>query len=144
MFKFALFMNFYAYFYPGFYDDSYRLSGTEWNIVRSAKPRTVDHHQPRIPQGGYYNQLDQTTLKEQINAAISYGIKGFMVCYYWDFEQSCPIMDEPLKELMLAVEGTDFEFNLMWVLRLPHRQLPIEQGNYGKYHNHPWFKKRIQ
>ena len=137
-------MNFYAYFYPGFYDDSYRLSGSEWNIVREAQPRTKDHHQPRIPQGGYYNQADPTEIKKQITLARSYGIKGFMVCYYWDFEQSCPIMDEPLKQLMLAVEGTDFEFNLMWVLRLPHKQLPIKQGKYGKYQDHPWFKKRIQ
>ncbi|NBO59803.1 MAG: hypothetical protein EBU82_02395 [Flavobacteriia bacterium] len=144
MFKFAALMNFYTYFYPGFYNDTYRLSGSEWNIVRKAQPRSKDHHQPRIPQGGYYNQAETTEIKNQITLARTYGIKGFMVCYYWDFEQSCPIMDEPLKQLMLAVEGTDFEFNLMWVLRLPHRILPIEEGSYGKYHNHPWFKKRIQ
>jgi len=137
-------MNIYAYYYPGFFEDNYRISGSEWKLLQDAKARRTGHYQPRIPLQGYYDQTQYATCKAQIELAQSYGIKGFMVCFYWDFESSIPILGEVLDVLMRAMEGTTFEFNIMWVLRLPHQSLPIEQGSYGKYHNHPWFKKRIQ
>lgn len=139
-------MKVFTYYYPGFFDDSYRISGTEWNIIKDAKPRTQKHYQPRVPLNGYYDQSKIETFKEQIKLAKEHGIDGFMICYYWDFETSKPVMNQPLDSLMAALNEIDFdfEFNLMWVLRLPHQHLPISDGSYGKYHNHPWFKKRIQ
>jgi hypothetical protein len=137
-------MKVFAYYYPGFFDDEYRISGSEWNVVKSAKPRNERHYQPRIPVGGYYNQCNPDNCKAQIELAMQYGINGFMICYYWDFESSQPIMNQPLENLMEVIKDFDFEFNLMWVLRLPHRNLPIENGDYGNYNNHPWLKKRIQ
>jgi hypothetical protein len=137
-------MKVFAYYYPGFFDDEYRISGSEWNVVKSAKPRNERHYQPRIPVGGYYNQCNPDNCKAQIELAMQYGINGFMICYYWDFESSQPIMNQPLENLMEVIKDFDFEFNLMWVLRLPHRNLPIENGDYGNYNNHPWFKQRIQ
>jgi len=134
----------FAYYYPGFFDDEYRASGTEWNIVKSSKPRKKGHYQPRIPVVGYYDQCNPNSCREQIELAIKYGINGFMICYYWDFENSKPVMNQPLDNLMEVIKDFDFEFNLLWVLRLPHRYLPIENGKYGNYRNHPWFKKRIQ
>jgi hypothetical protein len=137
-------MDVYAYYYPGFYQDDYRITGTEWNVLKKALPRNKDHYQPRVPVNGYYDQADLQTCKEQIQLAQKYGINGFMICYYWDFESSKPIMNKPLDCLMDALIGTNFKFNLMWVLRLPHKELPIKNGDFGKYSNHPWFKKRIQ
>lgn len=137
-------MKIFAYYYPGYYNDNYRLTGTEWNSVKSCEARSNHHYQPRVPLDGYYDQSQFDVAKKQILTAINYGIDGFMVCCYWDFETQKPIMDEPLKQLLKASEGLDFEINLMWVLRLPHKELPISFGNFGKYSNHPWFIKRIQ
>ena len=137
-------MKVFAYYYPGFHDDNFRKSGTEWNIVKTARPRDKRHYQPRIPVDGYYDQTMINTCKLQIKLAKQYGIDGFMICYYWDFEKSEPIMDRPLETLMEVIDKFDFEFNLMWVLRLPHSNLPIENGNYGNYNDHPWFVERIQ
>ncbi len=137
-------MEIYTYYYPGFFDDNYRVTGSEWKLIQQAKPRNKVHYQPRIPADGYYEQNNLEQCKAQISLAQKYGIRGFMICYYWDFETSSPVMHEVLEQMMKAMEGTTFEFNIMWVLRLPHRILPIEEGSYGKYHNHPWFKKRIQ
>lgn len=137
-------MKIFAYYYPRFYDDSYRISKSEWNLMKQASPRHHSHYQPRVPLQGYYAQNNLEVCKQHIEWAQKYGIDGFMICYYWDFESGKPIMDEPLKYLIKAMEGTSFEFNLMWVLRLPHKELPLSDGNFGKYQNHPWFKKRIQ
>jgi hypothetical protein len=137
-------MKVFAYYYPGFFNDTYRVSGTEWNVVKSARPRSLKHDQPRVPSAGYYDQTDFDICCQQIKLASKYGIDGFMVCFYWDFETSKPVMNEPLEQLMKAIVGTEFQFNVMWVLRLPHKELPIQNGAYGKYQNHPWFKKRIQ
>lgn len=137
-------MKIFTYYYPGFFNDTYRISGTEWDIVKNAKQRNNKHYQPRVPLNGYYDQVNLETCKSQIELAKKNGIDGFMICYYWDFENSTPIMNEPLECLMKTLENIDFEFNIMWVLRLPHQQLPINNGKYGRYDNHPWFKKRIQ
>lgn len=139
-------MKVFTYYYPGFFEDSYRTSGSEWNIIKESKPRNLNHFQPRVPLNGYYDQTDLETCKSQIDLAKKHGIDGFMICYYWDFETSSPVMNEPLECVMKALDDVDFEFefNIMWVLRLPHQHLPISNGTYGKYDNHPWFKKRIQ
>ena len=118
-------MKIFTYYYPGYYNDSYRSSGTEWNSVKSCLARSKQHYQPRVPIDGYYDQSLFDEAKKQILTAIKYGIDGFMVCCYWDFETHQPIMDEPLKQLLKASEGLDFKINLMWVLRLPHKELPI-------------------
>jgi hypothetical protein len=137
-------MKIFAYYYPGYFNDNYRSFGSEWSLVKKAIPRSPKHLQPKIPLNGYYEQDNLETAKQQIETAISFGIDGFMVCYYWDFENSNPIMNEPLSYLLEACKGLDFTINLMWVLRLPHKELPIEYGNFNKYSSHPWFKKRIQ
>jgi hypothetical protein len=137
-------MKIFTYYYPGYYNDNYRSTGTEWNSVKSCIPRSKQHNQPRVPLDGYYDQSCLEVAKKQILTAIKHGINGFMVCCYWDFETHQPIMEEPLKQLLKASEGLDFQINLMWVLRLPHKELPIIYGNFGKYSNHPWFIKRIQ
>ena len=137
-------MKIFAYYYPGFFNDKYRLTGTEWELMKNAIPRNKKHYQPKKPLLGYYNQNSFDACLNQVELAEKFGIDGFMICYYWDFEMSEPIMNEPLEKLIEVIRGKKFQFNLMWVLRLPHKKLPISQGNYGKYQNHPWFKKRIQ
>ena len=78
-------MKIFAYYYPGYYNDNYRLTGTEWNSVKSCEARSNHHYQPRVPLEGYYDQSQFDVAKKQILTAINYGIDGFMVCCYWDF-----------------------------------------------------------
>ena len=74
-------MEVYTYYYPGFFEDSYRTSGSEWNIIKESKPRNLNHFQPRVPLHGYYDQTDLETCKSQIELAKKHGIDGFMICY---------------------------------------------------------------
>lgn len=109
-----------AYFYPGWEDSR---SFDEWEIVASGKPSFTGHWQPRIPRMRYY--LDDPGVMElQIRRAITYGVDGFVFCWYWD--KGTIHLPLGLKRLLEVVERfPGFAFGLMWANRVPHISLPI-------------------
>lgn len=85
---------------------------TEWTNVKKAKPLFKGHNQPRVPLNNYYyNLLDDSTFKWQIELAKKYGIDGFCFYHYW-FNGKL-LLEKPL-ENYLANKDLDFPFFFSW------------------------------
>ena len=82
-------MKIIAFYLPQFHaipenDEWWGKGFTEWTNVRSAKPLFDGHNQPVIPLNeNYYNLLDNSTIKWQIDIAKKYGVYGFCFYHYW-------------------------------------------------------------
>ena len=52
-----------VYYFPNYHPDStnskwHGANWTEWEVVKSAKPRFAGHEQPKIPSWGYFSEAD--------------------------------------------------------------------------------------
>lgn len=57
---------------------------TEWTSCKKAKPKYIDHYQPRIPLNeNYYDLSDSSVQVEQAKLAKEHGIYGFCYYHYW-------------------------------------------------------------
>lgn len=82
-------MRVIAFYLPQFHsipenDEWWGKGFTEWTNVKAAKPLFDGHDQPKEPlDGNYYNLLDNSTIKWQIDLAKKYGVYGFCFYHYW-------------------------------------------------------------
>ena len=82
-------MKILALYLPQFHaipenDEWWGKGFTEWVNVKKAKPLFEGHYQPRTPLNqNYYNLLDNSVKKWQIDLAKKHGIYGFCVYHYW-------------------------------------------------------------
>ena len=78
-------MKILALYLPQFHaipenDEWWGKGFTEWVNVKKARPLFEGHYQPRIPLNeNYYNLLDNSVKKWQIDLAKEHGIYGFCV-----------------------------------------------------------------
>eukprot|EP01049_Picozoa_sp_SAG25_P003132 SAG25_NODE_175_length_12811_cov_5.011721_11_plen_137_part_00 len=61
---------------------------TEWNLVKSAKPRFPGHQQPNVPLWGYQMDNDPAVMAQKIDAAADHGVDHFLFDWYWYNETS--------------------------------------------------------
>lgn len=86
---------------------------TEWTNVKKSYPLFYGHRQPKLPAYlGYYDLLDEETIKLQMQLASLYGIDAFAVYIYWFNDKS--IMDKPLKLLFKFAKYYNIKIFFVW------------------------------
>lgn len=107
-----------AYYFPNYHEDkrnaSYHGNGwTEWELVKNAKPRFENHHQPIAPAWGYTDEADPIQMAQKIDAAADYGIDAFI--FDWYMYEDGPFLDRGIDEGFLKAENCErIKFGLMW------------------------------
>lgn len=107
-----------AYYFPNYHEDnrnaSYHGNGwTEWELVKEAKPRFENHHQPNVPAWGYTDEADPVQMAQKIDAAANNGIDAFI--FDWYMYEDGPFLDRGIDEGFLKAENTErIKFGLMW------------------------------
>jgi hypothetical protein len=107
-----------AYYFPNWHldprnEDWFGKGFTEWTLLRDARPRFEGHRQPRVPEGGEFDEADPAFAAEQIALAAEHGVDGFLVDYYW--YDDGPYLETALRKGLLgAPNRDDIVFALMW------------------------------
>ncbi|HNQ35253.1 MAG TPA: glycoside hydrolase family 99-like domain-containing protein, partial [bacterium] len=107
-----------AIYFPGFhptpfFEKHFGPGWSEWELVRSARPRFPGHRQPLEPLWGCYDESDPAWAEREIEAAAGHGIDIFIFDWYW--YQGVEILNEALERGFLAASNRNrLRFGLMW------------------------------
>ena len=107
-----------AYYFPNYHEDNrnaaYHGNGwTEWELVKNARPRFENHHQPNIPSWGYTDEADPVQMAQKIDAAADHGIDAFI--FDWYMYEDGPFLNRCIDEGFLEAENYErIKFALMW------------------------------
>jgi hypothetical protein len=108
-----------AYYFPNYHPNDSRnekVHGpgwSEWDLVKSAKPRYEGHDQPRVPTWGYTDESDPQVMAKKIAAAADHNIDAFI--FDWYYYNDGPFLQRALDEGFLkASNNTRLKFALMW------------------------------
>lgn len=110
-------MKIIAYYLPQFHaiqenNEWWGEGFTEWSNMKKATPLIDGHFQPRVPlNNNYYNLLDKSVMKWQIETAKKYGVYGFCVYHYW-FDGKL-LLEKPMENL-LHDKTLDIPFFFCW------------------------------
>lgn len=85
---------------------------TEWNNMKKARSLFEGHYQPRIPlNNNYYNLLDDSVLKWQVDLANEYCVDAFCFYHYW-FDGK-KLLEKPV-ERFLELKELKKEYCICW------------------------------
>ena len=107
-----------AYYFGNFHVDprneqAHGSQWTEWNLVKAARPRFANHHQPKVPQWGYGDEARPEVFQQKIAAAQRNGVDALLFDWYW-YEDG-PFLNDALDGGYLqAPNKKDLRFALMW------------------------------
>ncbi len=111
-------MRLIAFYLPQFHEieENNQFWGkgfTEWTNVKKSGALFYGHRQPKLPAYlGYYDLLDEKTIKLQMQLASLYGIDAFAVYIYWFNGKA--IMDKPLKILFKFAKDYNIKIFFVW------------------------------
>lgn len=108
-----------SYYFPNYHTDDARnnsykgIGWSEWELVKSARPRFPGHHQPNVPAWGYADEKDPKVMAQKINAAVENGIDCFI--FDWYMYEDGPFLDRCINEGFLKAKNCNqIKFALMW------------------------------
>ncbi len=107
-----------SYYFPNYHEDKrnaeYHGKGwTEWELVKKAKPRFPDHHQPNVPAWGYTDEANPKDMAQKIDAAADHGIDVFI--FDWYMYEDGPFLNRAVDEGFLKAENRSrIKFAFMW------------------------------
>jgi hypothetical protein len=118
-----------AYVYTGWHtiperDAAFHPGFTEWELVRSCRPRFAGHRQPRVPLLGEYDDRDPAQVGRRVELARAHGIDALVFGVFWC--RGKRVFEAGLDEGFLgSASGASMPFACMWSNRLPRRVLPV-------------------
>jgi len=107
-----------AYYFPNYHADArndvwYGPGWTEWELVKTAKPRFPGHQQPIEPAWGAFDESDPAWASKEITLAAAHGVTTFLYDWYWYDER--PYLQAALEDGFLrSPERNALKFALMW------------------------------
>lgn len=124
-----------VYYFPNYHPDSINAKWhgkgwTEWEAVKSAKPRFKGHEQPKVPSWGYFNEADPKWVAKEIDLAADNGITCFIYDWYW-YSNTGQYLQEGLeKGFLKAPNRNRLKFAIMWA---NHDWLNIQPATYDNH-----------
>ncbi len=106
-----------CYYFPGYHpdprnDERHGPGWTEWDLVRSARPRFDKHDQPKVPLWGYLDESDPAVMARKIQVAADHDIDAWIFDWYW---YEGPFLNGALDRGFLKAGNVDrMQFALMW------------------------------
>jgi glycosyl transferase family WbsX len=86
---------------------------SEWELIKTAKPRFPGHQQPKVPLWGYQDESQPEVMAQKIAAAADHGIDVFI--FDWYYYDDGPFLDRPIDEGFLkATNNSRIKFAFMW------------------------------
>ena len=122
-----------AYVYTGWHpiperDRAFHSGFTEWELVRSCRPRFDGHTQPRVPLLGEYDDRDPEQLGRRLHLAHRHGVDAFVFGVFWC--RGKRVFEDGLDRGFLGgPAGADLPFACMWANRMPRRVLPVRRAD---------------
>ncbi|MBL8748003.1 MAG: glycoside hydrolase family 99-like domain-containing protein [Planctomycetes bacterium] len=122
-----------AYVYTGWHpiaerDAAFHPGFTEWELVRSCRPRFAGHAQPKVPLLGEYDDRDPAAFGQRIALAHRHGVDALVFGVFWC--RGKRVFEAGLDEGFLGSHlGSTMPFACMWANRMPRRVLPVARAD---------------
>lgn len=107
-----------VYYFPNYHVDPrneqvHGAGWTEWELVKTARPRFPGHRQPRVPTWGYLDEADPEVMAMKIDAAADHGVDFWIFDWYW-FDDG-PYLERCLEQGYLNAPNNErVKFCCMW------------------------------
>lgn len=108
-----------CYYFPNYHtgdprNEVHKGKGwSEWELVKTAKPRFAGHHQPIIPAWGYTDEKNPKEMARKIQVATEHGINAFI--FDWYMYEDGPFLNRCIDEGFLQADNRNrIKFGLMW------------------------------
>jgi len=107
-----------AYYYPAYHADSrsekwHGKGWTEWDLLKTARPRFAGHAQPKVPLWGEEDEALPAVMEKKIAAAADHALTSWIFDWYWyeDGQHLHRCLDEGF---LNASNRERMKFSIMW------------------------------